>query len=158
MPWANLIEAILSRGFRFPGVVKLTTKISYPRPHVESLNWLWEHNIIGNMDWDGGPWWRSWRRDWRSWGGLHPHEGSNRLHPPHTHPRSSRGLNYQPKNIHGVTHGASYICGRGEAPRVGKARVDGWVGERPHRGKGRGDGIVGFWRGDLERGKHLKCK
>jgi hypothetical protein len=33
-----------------------------------------------------------------------------------------------------------------------------WVGEHPHRGRGREDGIGGFRRGDLERGKHLKCK
>jgi hypothetical protein len=32
------------------------------------------------------------------------------------------------------------------------------VGEHPHRGRGRGDGIGVFRRGDLERGKHLKCK
>jgi hypothetical protein len=34
----------------------------------------------------------------------------------------------------------------------------GWVREHPHRGKRRGNGIGGFLRGDLERGKHLKCK
>jgi hypothetical protein len=43
-------------------------------------------------------------------------------------------------------------------PSVGKcqgrkAGVGGLVGEHPHRGRG-----GGFWKGDLERGKHLKCK
>jgi hypothetical protein len=33
----------------------------------------------------------------------------------------------------------------------------GWVREHPHRGRGRGDGIGDFRRGDLERGKILKC-
>ena len=28
-------------------------------------------------------------------------------------PWSSQGLDHQPKNTHGVTHGAGYICGRG---------------------------------------------
>jgi hypothetical protein len=33
------------------------------------------------------------------------------------------------------------------------------VGEHRHRGRGRMDGIEGFpGRGDLERGKHLRCK
>jgi hypothetical protein len=36
--------------------------------------------------------------------------------------------------------------------------VSEWVGEHPHRGRGRRDEIGGFWRGDLERGKHLKYK
>jgi hypothetical protein len=34
----------------------------------------------------------------------------------------------------------------------------GWVGEHPHRGRWRGNDIGGFRRGDLERGKQLKCK
>jgi hypothetical protein len=33
-----------------------------------------------------------------------------------------------------------------------------WVEKCPHRGRGRGDGIGGFPRGDLEKGKQLKCK
>jgi hypothetical protein len=33
-----------------------------------------------------------------------------------------------------------------------------WVGEPPHRVRGRGDGIGGFWMGELERVKYLKCK
>ena len=33
-----------------------------------------------------------------------------------------------------------------------------WVGKNVHRGRRRGDGIGGLQRGDLERGKHLKCK
>jgi hypothetical protein len=43
----------------------------------------------------------------------------------------------------------------------GKANLEGrrgWVGEHPHRTSGRGGGIGGFWRRDLERRKHLKCK
>jgi hypothetical protein len=35
--------------------------------------------------------------------------------------------------------------------------VDGWVGEHPHRGRRSGDGIGDSQRGDLEKGKHLKC-
>jgi hypothetical protein len=34
----------------------------------------------------------------------------------------------------------------------------GWVEEHPHRSRGRGDEIGGYLRGDLERGKQLKCK
>jgi hypothetical protein len=33
-----------------------------------------------------------------------------------------------------------------------------WVRGRSHRGRVRGDGIGGFQKGNLERGKHLKCK
>jgi hypothetical protein len=40
----------------------------------------------------------------------------------------------------------------------GQEDGSGWVEEHPHRGKERGTGIGGFQRGDLERGKHLKCK
>jgi len=29
------------------------------------------------------------------------------------HPPSFQGLNHQPKNTHGWTHGSSYICSRG---------------------------------------------
>jgi hypothetical protein len=42
--------------------------------------------------------------------------------------------------------------------QAGKTGVRGWVGEHPHRGRGRGEKIGGFQRGDLKRGKHLKCK
>ena len=77
-------------------------------------------------------------------------------------PRSSWGLDHQPKN----THGPGHLCGRewpcwtsvgGEAlgpegvqcPSVGeyqggKMEVGGWVGEHAHRGRGREDGIGGF--------------
>jgi hypothetical protein len=34
--------------------------------------------------------------------------------------------------------------------------MSGWVEEHPHRGKGEGDGW-GFWRGNWEREKQLKC-
>jgi hypothetical protein len=40
----------------------------------------------------------------------------------------------------------------------GKTGVGGWVGEHSHRGRGKEDELGGFRRGDLERGKHLKCK
>jgi hypothetical protein len=71
------------------------------------------------------------------------------------HPRSSRGLDHQPKNTHRATHGAGHICGRrwlywtlvgGEAlepegvrcPSVGKCQGRrmgvGGLGEHPHRG------------------------
>jgi hypothetical protein len=36
--------------------------------------------------------------------------------------------------------------------------VSRWVGEHPHRGRRRVNEIVGFGRGDLERGKQLKTK
>jgi hypothetical protein len=51
----------------------------------------------------------------------------------------------------------------GECQR-GKTGVGGWVGEHPQRGwggGGRGGGDGMGWasqRGDLESGKHLKCK
>ena len=32
---------------------------------------------------------------------------------PTNNPQSSQGLNHQPKNIHGRTHGSSYTCSRG---------------------------------------------
>jgi hypothetical protein len=41
---------------------------------------------------------------------------------------------------------------------LGREDRSGWLGEHPHRGRGSGDGIGIFQRGDLERGKHLKCK
>jgi hypothetical protein len=49
-----------------------------------------------------------------------------------------------------------------QCPSVGecqgrKTGAGGWVGEHPHRGRRGGDGIGGFRRGDLEKGKHLKC-
>jgi hypothetical protein len=34
----------------------------------------------------------------------------------------------------------------------------GWVGEHLIEAGGGGDGIGGFQRGELESGKHLKCK
>jgi hypothetical protein len=94
-------------------------------------------------------------------------------------PWSSQGLDHQPENTHGVvTHSAGHICGRrwacwtlvgGEAlePEVvpcpsvgecqgGKMGVGRWGSTLIEAGRG-GDGI-GFRRGDLERGKHLKCK
>jgi hypothetical protein len=40
----------------------------------------------------------------------------------------------------------------------GQEDGSGWVGEHTHRGRGRRDSIGGFWRGDLESRKHLKCK
>ena len=36
------------------------------------------------LDLAQGPRWRSWRRDWRSWGGLQPHGGSNSVNRPDT--------------------------------------------------------------------------
>jgi hypothetical protein len=75
-------------------------------------------------------------------------------------PRSSQGLNHQPKSTHGGTHGSSCICSRGwlcqasvgeEALGPVKARCpsvgnevegvcwNGWVGEHPHRSGGRGE-------------------
>jgi hypothetical protein len=40
----------------------------------------------------------------------------------------------------------------------GQEGRSGWVGEHPHRSTGMGEGIGGLQRGDLERGKHSKCK
>jgi hypothetical protein len=34
------------------------------------------------LDWAWGPRWRSWRRDWRSWGGLQPYSGGNSVNWP----------------------------------------------------------------------------
>jgi hypothetical protein len=49
-----------------------------------------------------------------------------------------------------------------QCPSVGECQsgrmgVGGW-GEHPHKGRERGDRIGSFQRGDLERGKRLKCK
>jgi hypothetical protein len=40
----------------------------------------------------------------------------------------------------------------------GREDGSGWVGEHSHRGSRSGNGMGVFQRGDLERGKHLKCK
>jgi hypothetical protein len=92
---------------------------------------------------------------------------------------SSHGLDYQTKNTHGVTHGTGHICGRGwlcwtsvgrealgpegvQCPSIGECQCGrmgvgrGW--EHLQRIRGRDDEIGGFQRGDLERGKYLKCK
>jgi hypothetical protein len=75
-------------------------------------------------------------------------------------PWNSRGLDHQPKSIHGGTHGTGHICGRGwpswtpvggeahgpegvQCSSVGECQggrtgVGGWVGEHPHRGRKRG--------------------
>jgi hypothetical protein len=37
------------------------------------------------LDWARCPRWRSWRRDWRSWGGLQPHEGEQQCQPARLH-------------------------------------------------------------------------
>ena len=93
-------------------------------------------------------------------------------------PQNSWGVDQQPKNTHGATHDPGHICGRGwpcwtsvgeealgpegvQCPGVGNARAgrQEWVGggspslEQGDRGW---DGA--FRRGDLERGKYLKCK
>jgi hypothetical protein len=52
--------------------------------------------------------------------------------------------------------------GKAPCPRVGGCQgrevgVSGRMGEHPHRSRGRGSG-EGVWRGNQERGKHLKCK
>jgi hypothetical protein len=135
------------------------------------------------LDWARDPWWRSWKRDWRMSGDLKSY-GRNisvkQPDSPHPTPRSSQWLDHQLKSTHEGTYGSGSICGRrwpcwtsvgGVAlgpegvwcPSVGeyqgwKKGVDGWVVEHPHRGMGRGDVIEGFWRRDLERGKHFKRK
>ena len=45
--------------------------------------------------------------------------------------------------------------GEYQSRKTGEGR---WLGEHPYRGRERGDGTGGFQRGDLERGKYLKCK
>jgi hypothetical protein len=40
----------------------------------------------------------------------------------------------------------------------GQEDRSGWVEEHPYRGRERGKGMEGFQSGELERGKHLKCK
>jgi hypothetical protein len=41
----------------------------------------------------------------------------------------------------------------------GKTGVGGWVrSKHPCRGRGKGERIGWFQRGDVERGKYLKCK
>jgi hypothetical protein len=79
-----------------------------------------------------------------------------------------QGLNYQPKNTHGGTHGSSCLCSRGwpcgtanggEALGPEKALCPS-VGEFENReaevgvlvSRGKGDGIGGFQRGNKERG------
>jgi hypothetical protein len=103
---------------------------------------------------------------------VQPHEGSNNVYWPD--PWSSGYLDHQPKSTHEGTQGSGRIYGRGWpnltsvggvalGPEVvqcqgGKAGMGGLFWEHPHGGRRRGDGIRGFQRGDLERGKHLKCK
>jgi hypothetical protein len=122
-----------------------------------------------------GPWWRSCRRNWRSWGGLKTHGGSNSVN--NLNPWSSQGLDHQPDNTHEVTHGTVHICGRGwpcwtsvggealgpegvQCPSVGECqgRRTGVGGSTLIEAGGGEMGWRSFWRGDVERGKHLKCK
>ena len=95
--------------------------------------------------------------------GFATHEGRNCVNRPE--PRSSQGLDHQPKSVHGGTHGSGHICVRGwpcwtsvrgetlgpedvQCPSVGKCLGEvgrqQWVGEHPHRGRERMDGIGGF--------------
>jgi hypothetical protein len=84
--------------------------------------------------------------------------------------QSSQGLNHQPKNTHGGTHGSSYICRRewpcwtsmgGEAlgpektwcPSVGKCQ-DREVGVGGLVSRGRGDGI-GVFKGETRKGDNI---
>jgi hypothetical protein len=89
-------------------------------------------------------------------------------------PWSSQGLDHQPKKTHRATHGTGHICGRrwlywtsvGEeglepegvwCPSVGECQGRRMgVGRRVEE-QGEGVWDRGFWREDLERGKHLKC-
>jgi hypothetical protein len=87
-------------------------------------------------------------------------------------PLRSRELDHQPKSTHGGTHGSGHICGRGWPcwTSLGGCAMlhcrgmpeqedrSGWTREHPHRGRGMEDGLGGFWRGNLEKRKHLKCK
>jgi hypothetical protein len=90
------------------------------------------------------------------------------------YPQSSQGLNYQLKSTHGGTHGSSCICSRGwpswssmgrEALDREKAlcpSIEEYQGQEAGVGRlmsrGRGEGIGGFWRGNQERGQHVKCE
>ena len=84
------------------------------------------------------------------------------------------GAKSPPKSTHGGTHGSSCLCSRGwsswssmgrEAlssvkvlsPSVGECQGQ-ESGVRGLVSRGSGEGIGGFWRGNQERGWHLKCK
>lgn len=61
--------------------------------------------------------------------------------------------------MRGEAHGPEGVqCPNVGECQGGKTGMGGWVGEHPHRGRGREDGTGSFQGGDLERGKHLKCK
>jgi hypothetical protein len=46
--------------------------------HLSRILWTLCRLWVETNHWTelGGPWWRSWRRDLRSWGGLQPHGGT----------------------------------------------------------------------------------
>ena len=89
-------------------------------------------------------------------------------------PQSSQGLNHQPKSTHGGTRGSSCICSRGWPSRssmggevLGPLKalcpsVGEWLGQEVGVGglvsRRSEERIGGFWRGNQERGQHLKCK
>ena len=45
--------------------------------------------------------------------GFVTHRKNNNINHPDVPPQSSQGLNHQPKDTHGGTHGSSCICSRG---------------------------------------------
>ena len=108
---------------------------------------------------------------------MQPHGGSNSVKL--QDPWSSLELDNQPKYTHGGTHGSGSIFRKGwtcwtsvggealgpegalypsvEECQGRKMGMGGWVWEHPQRGKGMRDEIGCFRKGDLEKGKHLKC-
>jgi hypothetical protein len=57
-------------------------------------SWQIQRQMLAANHWTelGCPWWRSWRRDWRSWGCLQPHGGCSSVNRPDTLELPGTGL------------------------------------------------------------------
>ena len=122
----------------------------------------------------GSPGWKSWRKDWRSWGDLQPYGGSNSVN----RPDPSEHLGTRPPTIEYTWSDPWHwphmwqrvalldisewkerplglcVCLMPQCRQMpGGGGGQEWMGVgAPLSRQGRGNGVGRFWRGDLERG------
>jgi hypothetical protein len=120
------------------------------------------------LDWEQGPQWTSWGKDWRRWRGLQPHRKNNNIKQPD--PPELPGTK-PPNRVHieGSMDPGTYVAENGleeyqweerplvlwrlDSPVYGEfqgreAEMDGWVRDHPHRSR-----REGRWYREFQEGK-----